>query len=130
MSGPNPAQHEAVFRERFGVKDVLSGFGMTEVGIPIWGRLGHSAPNAAGWAHEDRYEICIADPDTDAPVPAGQTGEILVRPKVPFGFMAGYLNVPEKTVEAWRNLWFHTGDAGIRDAQGLNPSPGRKHLGH
>ncbi|MBH1978132.1 MAG: AMP-binding protein [Comamonadaceae bacterium] len=119
MSGPNPAQHEAVFRERFGVKDVLSGFGMTEVGIPIWGRLGHSAPNAAGWAHEDRYEICIADPDTDAPVPAGQTGEILVRPKVPFGFMAGYLNVPEKTVEAWRNLWFHTGDAGIRDAQGL-----------
>ncbi|MDX5208343.1 AMP-binding protein, partial [Salmonella enterica subsp. enterica serovar Weltevreden] len=46
-------------------------------------------------------------------------GEILVRPKVPFGFMAGYLNVPAKTVEAWRNLWFHTGDAGTRDEQGL-----------
>jgi len=119
LSAPNPAQHEAVFRERFGVKDVLSGFGMTEVGIPIWGRIGHPAPNAAGWAHEDRFEICIANPETDVPVPAGQVGEILVRPKVPFGFMAGYLNVPEKTVEAWRNLWFHTGDAGIRDAQGL-----------
>ena len=33
--------------------------------------------------------------------------------------MAGYVNVPEKTVEAWRNLWFHTGDAGMRDAEGL-----------
>lgn len=119
MSAPNPVQHEVVFRERFGVKDVLSGFGMTEVGIPIWGRLGHAAPNAAGWAQEDCFEVCIADPDTDVPVPAGQTGEILVRPKVPFGFMAGYLNVPQKSVEAWRNLWFHTGDAGIRDEQGL-----------
>ena len=119
LSAPNPPQHEAVFRERFGLKDVVSGFGMTEVGIPIWGRIGHPAPNAAGWVHEDRFEICIADPETDMPVPAGQTGEILVRPKVPFGFMAGYLNVPAKTVEAWRNLWFHTGDAGTRDANGL-----------
>jgi crotonobetaine/carnitine-CoA ligase len=26
--------------------------------------------------------------------------------------MAGYNGLPDKTVEAWRNLWFHTGDAG------------------
>lgn len=119
LNAPNPAQHEAVFRKRFGLKDVLSGFGMTEVGIPIWGRIGQPVPNAAGWVHEDRFEIRIADPETDMPLPAGQVGEILVRPKVPFGFMAGYLNVPAKTVEAWRNLWFHTGDAGMRDADGL-----------
>jgi crotonobetaine/carnitine-CoA ligase len=119
MSAPNPVQHETVFRERFGVKDVLSGFGMTEVGIPIWGRVGQSVPNAAGWAHEDHFEIGIVDPETDVPVQAREVGEIVVRPKVPFGFMAGYLNVPGKTVEAWRNLWFHTGDAGMRDEQGL-----------
>lgn len=119
LSVPNPTQHEAVFRERFGLRDVVSGFGMTEVGMPIWGRIGHSAPNAAGWVHEDHFEVCIADPETDVSVPAGQTGEILIRPKVPFGFMAGYLNVPEKTVEAWRNLWFHTGDVGMRDSDGL-----------
>ena len=29
--------------------------------------------------------------------------------------MAGYFRMPEKTVEAWRNLWFHTGDAGRFD---------------
>ena len=53
------------------------------------------------------------------PVPPGQIGEILVRPKVPFGFMAGYHALPDKTVEAWRNLWFHTGDAGVMDDTGL-----------
>ena len=116
---PNPTQHEAIFHARFGVKDIVSGFGMTEVGIPIWGRIGHSVPTAAGWVHADLFEACIAEPATDKPVPAGQVGEILIRPKVPFGFMAGYLNAPAKTVEAWRNLWFHTGDAGMQDANGL-----------
>jgi crotonobetaine/carnitine-CoA ligase len=33
--------------------------------------------------------------------------------------MAGYLDQPQKTVEAWRNLWFHTGDAGTMDTEGL-----------
>jgi crotonobetaine/carnitine-CoA ligase len=30
----------------------------------------------------------------------------------------GYYGMPEKTVEAWRNLWFHTGDALRKDADG------------
>ena len=30
----------------------------------------------------------------------------------------GYYNMPEKTVEAWRNLWFHTGDALSQDEDG------------
>lgn len=38
---------------------------------------------------------------------------------VPLTFMAGYFNAPEKTVEAWRNLWFHTGDAGVMREDGL-----------
>jgi crotonobetaine/carnitine-CoA ligase len=119
LTAPNLAQHEAQFRERFGVRDVLSGFGMTEVNIPIWGRLGRSVPGAAGWTHEAHFEVRIADPDTDEPLPPGQMGEIQVRPRVPFGFMAGYFNAPDKTVEAWRNLWFHTGDAGTMQADGL-----------
>lgn len=119
LTAPNLAQHEAQFRERFGLRDVLSGFGMTEVNIPIWGRLGRSVPGAAGWTHEAHFEVRIADPDTDESLPAGQMGEIQVRPKVPFGFMAGYFNAPDKTVESWRNLWFHTGDAGTMQADGL-----------
>lgn len=119
MAGPNLPMHETVFRERFGVRDVVSGFGMTEANMPIWGRLGMSTPNAVGWVHEQHFDVIIADPNTDAPVPPGELGEILVRPKVPFGFMAGYHGMPEKTVEAWRNLWFHTGDAGTMTEDGL-----------
>ena len=119
LNSPNVAQHDAALRTRFGVKDVVSGFGMTEVNIPIWGRLGVAAPGAAGWTHEEHFEVRIVDPETDLPVPAGQIGEIVVRPRVAFGFMSGYFNAPEKTVEAWRNLWFHTGDAGVMDATGL-----------
>ena len=119
LSAPNLAQHEEQLRERFGVRDVLSGYGMTEVNIPVWGRLGQPAPGASGWVHAAHFEVRIADPETDQRLPAMQMGEIQVRPKAPFGFMAAYLNAPEKTVEAWRNLWFHTGDSGTMREDGL-----------
>lgn len=119
LLAPNIAEHDSGFRSRFGVGDVVSGFGMTEVNMPIWGRLGQPAPGAAGWVHTEHFEVVIANPETDMEVPRGEIGEILVRPKVPFGFMAGYFNAPGKTVEAWRNLWFHTGDAGTMREDGL-----------
>ena len=92
---------------------------MTECNIPIWGRLGQAAPGAAGWVHEDHFEARIVDPETDMPMPDGEVGEIVVRPKIPFGFMAGYFDAPGQTLDAWRNLWFHTGDAGTRRPDGL-----------
>lgn len=119
LSAPNIPVHEDALRKRFKVRDAISGFGMTETNIPIWGRIGHSAPGGAGWVHEDHFEVCIADPVTDMPLAPGGIGEILVRPRIAFGFMAGYLNEPQKTVEAWRNLWFHTGDAGQMREDGL-----------
>lgn len=119
LSAPNLEVHETIFRNRFGVRDVISGYGMTEVNIPVWGRLGSSNPGTAGFLNKQYFDLIIADPETDREVPYGQVGEILVRPKVAGAFMAGYHGMPDKTVEAWRNLWFHTGDAGIIDAVGL-----------
>ncbi|TWT14026.1 AMP-binding protein [Reyranella sp. CPCC 100927] len=118
-NAPNLPEHEAAFRERFGIRDVFSGFGMTEVNIPVWGRVGESRPGAAGWVDRAHFEVIVADTETDQPMPPGQLGEILVRPKIPFCFMVGYHNMPDRTVEAWRNLWFHTGDAATMDADGL-----------
>ena len=37
---------------------------------------------------------------------------------MPFAFATGYFGAPEKTVEAWRNLWFHTGDRVVRQTDG------------
>ena len=67
----------------------------------------------------DDQQLAVIENQTGTkPLPADEIGEILVRPKEPSCFMAGYFKMPEKTVEAWRNLWFHTGDAGRFDASG------------
>lgn len=100
------------FEERFGTK-IFQGYGMTEFSVCVWGNL--SDPVVAGCAGrvvDDFFELRIIDPETDEALPAGVVGEIAIRPKEPFVFMAGYFRMPEKTAEAWRNLWFHTGDAG------------------
>jgi crotonobetaine/carnitine-CoA ligase len=55
---------------------------------------------------------------TGIDVPQGETGELLIRPKAPGIISAEYLGMPEKTVETWRDLWFHTGDGLRRDAEG------------
>ena len=64
------------------------------------------------------FEIRLADPETGEPVPEGQAGELLVRHKHPGIISTEYLGMPDKTIESRRDLWFHTGDALRRDAQG------------
>ena len=51
-------------------------------------------------------------------MPDGTPGELVLRADEPFAFASGYFGTPEKTVEAWRNLWFHTGDRVVREADG------------
>ena len=55
----------------------------------------------------------VRDTNTDEKLKNGAVGEIMVRPKISFGFMQGYLGMPDKSFEAYRNFWFHTGDAGF-----------------
>ena len=118
LAAPNHPDHDRCWRERFGIQEVLGGYGMTETNIALYGRRGEPRPGTCGATYR-RFEVQVADPDTDIPVASGEVGEIMVRPRSPGGFMAGYLNLPDKTVEAWRNLWFHTGDAGRMDAEGV-----------
>ncbi len=106
------------FARRFGVR-IVTGFNMTETslppyfpdGIPDWracGRLRTGYP----W-----YEVRIVD-EFDREVPAGQVGELIVRTGAPWTLNAGYLGKPAATVAAWRNGWFHTGDAFRVDENG------------
>jgi crotonobetaine/carnitine-CoA ligase len=117
MAVPIAAEWGAAFQERFGVP-FLQGYGMTECNIPCYTDPGEpSEPGCAG-AVLPEFELQVVDPDTDEPRAVGEVGEIVVRPREPSAFMAGYFRAPDKTVEAWRNLWFHTGDAGWLDARG------------
>jgi len=59
-------------------------------------------------------ETRIVD-DDDQPVPAGTVGEIVHRgPHI----MLGYWNDPDRTAEAFRGGWFHSGDLGVVDDEG------------
>ena len=118
LAVPGPAEIAQAFMERFRTQ-LLEAYGMTEIGIPVHGRIDSPfKAGSCGEVNEDYYEFRIADPETDEDVPRGELGEILCRPKEPFGFMAGYNAMPDRTVEAWRSFWFHTGDAGRMDADG------------
>lgn len=104
------------FERRFGLT-IIELYGMTECGCttlmnpPDAIRVG-SVGTPLGFVEAD-----VVD-DDDRPVPVGIRGELIVRPRTPFTMFSGYLGKPEKTVEAWRNLWFHTGDFVTRDADG------------
>jgi crotonobetaine/carnitine-CoA ligase len=107
------------FRDRFGIEAFVEVFGLTEVSMPILSPYGvDRPPGAAGMLVSDWFELQLVNPDTDEEVPVGEVGEMVVRSKFPFTMSNGYYGMPEKTVEAWRNLWFHTGDALRRDADG------------
>ncbi|VTU22699.1 Long-chain-fatty-acid--CoA ligase [Variovorax sp. SRS16] len=114
---PMPA-FAPVFEQRFGVQ-LAELYGSTEANCPLYQPRDEARRDGAcGKVVERWFECRIADPDTDHELPHGEVGELQVRPKVADGFMAGYNAMPEETVKAWRNLWFHTGDAMRRDADG------------
>ena len=43
---------------------------------------------------------------------------MIVRSAEPWALNAGYYKMPQQTAEAWRNGWFHTGDAFRTDEDG------------
>jgi crotonobetaine/carnitine-CoA ligase len=104
------------FEERFGVK-VYEGYGSTECGMILMNTVFERRVGSIG-KPADGYQVTIVD-DSDNELPPGQKGEIVTRPEKPFCMMKWYYKMPDKTLEACRNLWFHTGDYGVRDEEGF-----------
>jgi len=103
------------FEDRFNVK-LIEGFSMTETGFILYTKWPERKEGSSGKAHED-WEVILVD-EFDKPVQIGLVGEMVARPKIPYIMMQGYLNQPQATVEAFRNLWFHTGDLMRQDKDG------------
>lgn len=97
-----------------GMRELFTSFGMTETSTAVtrtwWSdpleiRLqGHGKPLPD-------IEVRVADPETNQPLPAGQSGEIQVRG---YCVTQGYYNKPEETAQAFSaDGWFKTGDSGF-----------------
>lgn len=111
-----PEQQQA-FRERFGAVVAAQLYGQTEIGAITYARLSEDRPLDSIGRAAPYLDVGILD-DDDAEVPPGAVGEICVRPHVAHAMYQGYWRKPEATVEAWRNLWHHTGDYGRTDEAG------------
>ncbi|CAB3928520.1 Crotonobetaine/carnitine--CoA ligase [Achromobacter anxifer] len=110
-----PERFHAAFAERTGIA-LLEGYGSTETNFALGGTLAEQRAGTMGRAAPE-FDAMAAD-EHDAAVPDGTPGELLLRARMPYAIATGYFGMDDKTVQAWRNLWFHTGDRVVRDADG------------
>jgi carnitine-CoA ligase len=122
---PPPPEREE-FERRYGVEMLWQGYGSTEI-FPMPMRL-HMEPDMPA----DTIGRCVSWMDFgvvdehDNLLPPGDVGELVFRPRIPFGMIDGYYKDPEATVSALRNFAFHTGDLGTYDERGFLHYRGRR----
>jgi acyl-CoA synthetase (AMP-forming)/AMP-acid ligase II len=102
--------------------DFTQSYGLTEtVGVATLLRPDdHRSPDPARLRSAGRaaagVEIAVVDPATGAPLPAGQTGEVVIRGR---NVTPGYWRRPDATANLFLpGGWLRTGDAGHLDADG------------
>jgi crotonobetaine/carnitine-CoA ligase len=110
-----PAEHHEAFTRRFGIA-IIDGYGSTETNFVIGDRPDQQRAGTMGRLRPG-FDVAVLDAE-DNPVPDGEAGELALRPHEPFSFATGYFAMPDKTVEAWRNFWFHSGDRVVREPDG------------
>jgi len=114
---PTPPDRVRAVATRFPDIAVGQGYGMTELTcMAAASRFDDPGPAGSVGRLLPNTELRVVDPETGRDLPAGETGELLLRgPQV----MAGYRDQPEETaatVDADR--WLHTGDLGLIDQNG------------
>lgn len=112
------------FEARFGCR-LVELYGLTEAGAMIF--TPQNAPRRPSSCGQviGPFDVNLLDED-GFEVPVGQPGELVIRPQSPSLIMQGYYGMPQASLEAFRNLWFHTGDLLKRDADGYLYFVGRR----
>jgi carnitine-CoA ligase len=114
MCAPLSLDAQATFRDRFAVEPWVDVFGQTECMPTTLTPLssGRRDPNGCGVAAPD-LEVALLDDEGNV-LQGEATGEICLRPTAPYAMFDGYFDQPEATAEAFRGLWYHSGDYGRR----------------
>jgi carnitine-CoA ligase len=115
FGAPAPVEIWEAFEQRFGLR-LIEVYGMTETATSLANTPDDTRIGSCG-KPVDHFEVEIHDAD-DNPCPPGVAGEIVVRPRWPDVMIRAYHGMPEVSLEAFRNLWFHTGDRGRTDEDG------------
>jgi carnitine-CoA ligase len=105
---PMPPDPQA-FKRRFGIDELVIGWGSTEIGMAVGPSKGVPLPAGSTGRVLPGWHVRLVD-ENDIEVPPGQPGEAIVRSDLPWLITSEYLNDPAGTAAAWRNGWFHTGD--------------------
>jgi crotonobetaine/carnitine-CoA ligase len=111
--------------------DILEGYALTEGGGILLTRNHFDRDsNISGEGKpigkiNDWAEIGILD-EEGGRKDRGEVGEICIRPTIPNSVMSCYYGHPEATLDAWENLWIHTGDIGRIDQNGMLYYVGRQ----
>ncbi|MGB6102948.1 MAG: AMP-binding protein [Pusillimonas sp.] len=108
--GPDPE-----FEERFNTVWIQT-YALGEIGAISFKRGGACGDTGTGMPLPE-MEVQIAN-EMDEPVAVGEQGEITIRPRHPHRIMLAYHNNLPATMRAFRNLWYHTGDAGFISESG------------
>jgi acyl-CoA synthetase (AMP-forming)/AMP-acid ligase II len=114
--GASPIAPSLVERARKSFGEVLAQtYGQSEapMAITLLQPGEHDRTGSAGRPYT-MAEVRIVD-DEDREVPAGETGEVVVRGQI---LMSGYWKRPAETAQTLRNGWLHTGDVGRFDEDG------------
>jgi crotonobetaine/carnitine-CoA ligase len=91
-------------------------FSMSETALPITSEM---SPTKIGVCGRPRGGITARIVDAnDIEVPRGTTGELTLRSDQPWAISAAFFGDDGATARAWRNGWFHTGDAFRIDEDG------------
>ncbi len=115
MGGGAPMDLFEAIEKRFGVI-LIEGYGMSEIGLPLMNTLKERKKATCGKSRSDST-VKVVD-DYGLELGPNQAGELLIRPNNPYDMLLEYYRMPEKTVEAWQDLWFHTGDYLYYDEEG------------
>jgi len=120
--GPTPRAAFAHFEDKLGIP-LYSLYGQTEADGPLIG-LGGRYPRSTVGSACVGFDVEIHDEHGNV-MPPGVSGEIVYRPQHANLMTLGYWRRAEATVEAFRGLWFHSGDLGSMDAEGFVTFEGR-----
>jgi acetyl-CoA synthetase len=124
VSAGEPLNAEVIGQvERAWGQTIRDGFGQTESTVQIANTPGQPVKTGSMGRPLPGYDVVLLDPATGE---ESDDGELCLRldPR-PVGLMTAYYGDPDKTAEAFRDGYYHTGDIASRDENGVITYVGR-----